>query len=46
MSYRLEYISTFHYDVQTVADFLAEYPSKAARIICKKDSKILNKQKG
>jgi len=42
MSYKLEYISTFHYDVQAVADFLAEYPSKAARIFAKAEKSISN----
>ena len=40
MSYKIEYISTFHFDVQSVADFLAEYPSKAARIFAKADKSI------
>ncbi|MCL2153990.1 MAG: type II toxin-antitoxin system RelE/ParE family toxin [Oscillospiraceae bacterium] len=42
MSYKIEYISTFHFDVQSVADFLAEYPSKAARIFAKADRSISN----
>ena len=39
-AYRLEYISTFHADIERVAIDLDEYPHKAARIFAKLD-KIL-----
>ena len=42
MSYKIEYISTFRSDVQTVAGFQAEYPNKAARIFAKVDKSIGN----
>ena len=42
MSYKIEYISTFHSDVQTVADFLVEYPNKATRIFTKAEKSISN----
>ena len=38
MRYKIEYLSTFHEDVLSVAEFLAEYPRKAARIFAKIDS--------
>ena len=40
MNFRIEYISTFYADVSSVAEFLSEYPRKAARIFAKID-KIL-----
>ena len=42
MSCKIEYISTFLFDVQTVAFFLREYPRKAARIFAKVDKSISN----
>ena len=42
MSYKIEYISTFYSDVRSVVDFLAEHPSKAARIFAKADESISN----
>jgi len=42
MSCKIEYISTFQSDVQTVADFLVEFPNKAARIFAKADKSISN----
>ncbi|MCL2058761.1 MAG: type II toxin-antitoxin system RelE/ParE family toxin, partial [Oscillospiraceae bacterium] len=42
---KIEYISTFLFDVQTVAYFLREYPSKAARIFTKADKSIGNLKK-
>ncbi|MCL2164241.1 MAG: type II toxin-antitoxin system RelE/ParE family toxin [Oscillospiraceae bacterium] len=42
MSYKIEYISTFCSDVQSVVNFLIEYPSKAARIFAKADKSISN----
>ena len=42
MSYKIEYISTFYTDIQSVLDFLAEYPGKAARIFAKADKSISN----
>ena len=42
MNYEIEYLSTFHSDVQTVADFLREYPSKAARIFAEAEKSISN----
>jgi len=42
MKYKIEYISTFHADILSVAEFLAEYPSKAARIFAKIDKTILS----
>jgi len=42
MTYRLEYISTFHADVLQLAVSLHEYPSKAERILFKLD-KILKR---
>ena len=41
MTYRLEYISTFHTDVLNVVGNLEEYPKKANRLFTKLD-KILN----
>ena len=40
MKYRIEYISTFQADLLSVADFLAEYPSKASRIFAKLDKTL------
>jgi len=40
--YRVEYISTFHADVLTVAEFLEEYPKKAARIFATIDNALRN----
>ena len=40
MKYKIEYISTFHADVLSVVEFLAEYPSKASRIFEKIDKLI------
>ena len=37
MKYKIEYISTFHTDILAVAEFLVEYPKKAARIFAKTD---------
>jgi plasmid stabilization system protein ParE len=42
MKYRIEYISTFHADILSVVEFLAEYPMKAARIFAKIDRAIGN----
>ena len=42
MSYKIEYISTFYFDVQTVVDFLLEYPNKAARVFAMADKSISN----
>ena len=42
MSYKIEYISTFYFDVQSIMDFLTDYPSKAARIFAKADKSISN----
>ena len=42
MSCKIEYISTFLSDVQTVADLLVEFPNKAARIFAKADKSISN----
>jgi len=41
MDYRIEYISTFYADVQSVREFLADFPNKAARIFSKADKIIL-----
>lgn len=40
MTYKIEYISTFHADVLQAIDFLSEYSQKANRIFSKLD-KIL-----
>ncbi|MDR2903782.1 MAG: type II toxin-antitoxin system RelE/ParE family toxin [Clostridiales bacterium] len=40
MKYRLEYISTFHAEMPPIADYLAEYPRKAARIFAKIDKML------
>ena len=40
MNYKIEYISTFYSDVQSVVGFLTECPSKAARIFAKIDKSI------
>jgi len=37
MKYRVEYISTFHADISTIAQMLKDYPSKASRIFAKAD---------
>jgi len=42
MRYKIEYISTFHADILSVTEFLAEYPSKAVRIFAKIDKIILS----
>jgi len=42
MSYKIEYISTFYSDVQSIVAFLKEYPSKAERIFAKADKCISN----
>jgi plasmid stabilization system protein ParE len=42
MKYKIEYISTFHTDVLSVAEYLEEYPKKAARIFAKMDRAIKN----
>ena len=40
MMYKIEYILTFHTDILPIAEFLSEYPSKAARIFAKIDKII------
>jgi len=40
MKYRIEYISTFHADILSTIEFLAEYPQKAARIFAKTDKAL------
>jgi plasmid stabilization system protein ParE len=35
MKYKVEYITTFHAEVPPIADYLAEYTAKAARIFAK-----------
>ena len=40
MTCKIEYISTFHADVQGILHFLKEYPDKAARIFAKADKSI------
>jgi plasmid stabilization system protein ParE len=42
MMYKIEYISTFHTDILSVLEFLAEYPKKAARIFAKIDGILGN----
>ena len=42
MKCKVEYISTFHLDIQSIQDFLADFPNKAARIISKTDIALLN----
>jgi plasmid stabilization system protein ParE len=42
MKYKIEYISTFHADVLSVNEVLAEYPSKAFRIFAKIDKVLWN----
>ena len=42
MKYKIEYISTFHSDVQSVMKFLSDYPGKAMRIFEKADKCISN----
>ena len=40
MSCNIEYISTFYSDVQSVMNFLKDYPNKASRIFAKADKSI------
>lgn len=40
MKYRLEYISTFYAEILPIADYLAEYPAKAARVFAKIDKAL------
>jgi len=40
MKYKVEYISTFHADVLSAAEFLKDYSSKAARIFAKMDKAL------
>ena len=40
MTYKLEYISTFHADISNLAENLHEYPAKAKRIIETLDKKL------
>ena len=42
MKCRVEYISTFHIDIQSIQEFLADFPNKVARIINKTDHALLN----
>jgi addiction module RelE/StbE family toxin len=42
MQHKIEYISTFHTDVLSVVEFLAEYPGKASRIFAKIDKILWN----
>jgi len=42
MSYKIEFIATFHSDVHTVVDFLSAYPIKVARIFAIADKSISN----
>ena len=41
IKYRIEYISTFYFDVLDVESNLKEYPQKAKRLFEKLDSKLL-----
>jgi addiction module RelE/StbE family toxin len=41
MVFKIEYISTFHFDVLDVVSSLADYPQKAKRIFEKLDGKLL-----
>jgi plasmid stabilization system protein ParE len=41
MKYRLVYISTFHAEILSIADYLAEYPKKAARIFSQIDKALM-----
>jgi addiction module RelE/StbE family toxin len=40
MKYRVEYLSTFHADIRSVAAYLAEFPKKASRIFAKLDEAL------
>jgi len=40
--YKIEYISTFYADVQSVVSFLVEHPKKASRIFAKIDQTLPN----
>jgi addiction module RelE/StbE family toxin len=40
MTYKIEYISTFYYDVQSIISYLKDFPSKASRIFEKADKSI------
>ena len=42
MNCEIEYISAFYSDVQTVENFLEEYPNKVARIFAKAEKSISN----
>ena len=42
MTFRIEYISTFHQDVIDAVSSMEEYPQKARRIFEKLDRKLLN----
>lgn len=42
MMYNIEYISTFHTDVLTIADYLSEYPKKARRLFEQVDKALLD----
>jgi plasmid stabilization system protein ParE len=42
MKCRVEYISTFHIDLQSIQEFLVDFPIKVARIINKTDDALLN----
>jgi plasmid stabilization system protein ParE len=42
MNYKIEYISTFHDDVQSFREYLSDFPNKAARIFAKIDKIIPN----
>jgi len=40
MTYKIEYISTFHADILAINKFLVDYPRKAARVFAKADKAI------
>lgn len=42
MMYNIEYISTFHTDVLTIADYLSEYPKKARHLFEQVDKALLD----
>ena len=42
MKCSVEYISTFYIDIQSIQEFLIDFPSKVARIINKTDEALLN----
>ena len=42
MTFKIEYISTFHHDVENIVSNLKDYPQKAGRIFEKLDRKLLN----